>query len=146
MGQLETESVFQSGEPTLKRLIPLILLGFGVALAIVIGQRMSTDAMAVVIGVAVGVAASVPTSLLLIALLRKERQSFRQEMPHELPYNPYPPAAQQPNVIVLDPAQLAGMRSTQLQTPLPPPEYSPDGGMRRLRVVGSDDEWNGREW
>jgi hypothetical protein len=124
----------------------LILLGFGIALAVVIGQRMSTDAMAVVIGVAVGVAASVPTSLLLIALLRKERQSFR-DTPREMPYNPYPPALpQQPSVIVLDPSQLTGMRNPQMQMPLPPPDFSPDGGMRRLRVVGSDDEWNGREW
>jgi hypothetical protein len=137
-----------------KRLIPLILLGFGVALAIVIGQRMSTDAMAVVIGVAVGVAASVPTSLLLIALLRRERTlsgGFRQEMPRDMQYDPYaaygrnlpPPQA---NVIVLDPSQFANMRNSQYQTPLPPPEYSPDGGMRGLRVVGSDDEWNGRDW
>ncbi len=131
----------------MKRLIPLVLLGFGVALAIVIGQRMSTDAMAVVIGVAVGVAASVPTSLLLIALLRKERQSFRQEPSPQMPYGQYPPMLpQQPNFIVLDPAQFAGMRNAQMQTPLPPPEYQPDGGMRRLRVVGSDDDWNGREW
>lgn len=134
----------------MKRLVPLILLGFGVALAIVIGQRMSTDAMAVVIGVAVGVAASVPTSLLLIALLRKERQSFRQEQPRDMPYGAYagyPQALpQQPNIIVLDPSQLAGMRNAQMQTPLPPPEYAPDGGMRRLRVVGSDEEWSGREW
>ena len=108
----------------MKRLVPLILLGFGVALAIVIGQRMSTDAMAVVIGVAVGVAASVPTSLLLIALLRRERQSARPEMPHDMPYGAYPPALpQQPNVIVLDPSQLAGMRGAQMHTPLPPPEY-----------------------
>jgi hypothetical protein len=136
-----------------KRLIPLILLGFGIALAIVIGQRMSTDAMAVVIGVAVGVAASVPTSLLLIALLRKERGvsggsgSFRQEMPRDMPYGAYPPSLpQQPNFIVLDPSQFAGMRNPQMQTPLPPPDFAPDGGMRRLRVVGSEDEWNGRDW
>lgn len=129
----------------MKRVIPLALLGFGVALAIIIGQRMSTDAMAVVIGVAVGVAASVPTSLLLVALLRKERQSYRQEPP-PAPYGAYPQLPQQPNFIVLDPSQFAGMRNAQMQTPLPPPEYSPDGGMRRLRVVGSDDDWNGREW
>lgn len=139
--------MFRDGALIVKRLIPLILLGFGVALAIVIGQRMSTDAMAVVIGVAVGVAASVPTSLLLIALLRKERQGFRNEVSPEMPNNPYHQALpQQPNVIVLDPSQFAGMRNAQLQTPLPPPEYSPDGGMRRLRVVGSDDDWNGRDW
>lgn len=137
----------------MKRLIPLILLGFGVALAIVIGQRMSTDAMAVVIGVAVGVAASVPTSLLLVALLRKERSSYdrRMDAPREMGYGlgngPYPPALpQQPNVIVLDPSQLMAGRNAQFQTPLPPPEYTGDGGMRRLRVVGSDDEWNGRDW
>ncbi len=137
----------------MKRLIPLILLGFGVALAIVIGQRMSTDAMAVVIGVAVGVAASVPTSLLLVALLRKERGSYERrmeptrEMGYGTGYGPYPPALmQQPNVIVLDPNQLMGNRNAQLQMPLPPPEYAGDGGMRRLRVVGSDDEWNGRDW
>jgi hypothetical protein len=39
---------------------------FSVALAVVIGNRMSTDAMAVVVGVACGVLASIPTSLLMI--------------------------------------------------------------------------------
>lgn len=132
----------------MKRLIPLILLGFGVALAIVIGQRMSTDAMAVVIGVAVGVAASVPTSLLLIALLRKERQSFRQETPEQMPYGQYPqlPMPQQQPYIVIDPSQFGAMNRNQMATPLPPPEYSPDGGVRRLRVVGSDEAWTGKDW
>ena len=129
----------------MKRLIPLILLGFGVALAIVIGQRMSTDAMAVVIGVAVGVAASVPTSLLLVALLRKERATYRPDMGRD---GMYPPALpqQQPNVIVLDPSQFGAGKNAQYQTPLPPPEFTPDGGMRRLRVVGSEEEWNTRDW
>lgn len=130
----------------MKHLVPLLLLGFAVTLAIVIGQRMSTDAMAVIVGVAVGVAASVPTSLLLVALLRKERRTTAQEEPPP-PYGAYPQLPPpQPNFIVLDPSQFAGMTRNQMQTPLPPPEYAPDGGMRRLRVVGSDDEWNGKEW
>ena len=129
----------------MKRLIPLMLLGGAVALAIVIGQRMSTDAMAVVIGVAVGVAASVPTSLLLVALLRKERASYRSEAGRDAMYPPALPP-QQPNVIVVDPSQFGAGRNAQYQTPLPPPDYSPDGGMRRLRVVGSDEEWNTRDW
>lgn len=129
----------------MKRLVPIILLGFGVALAIVIGQRMSTDAMAVVIGVAVGVAASVPTSLLLVALLRKERASYRPDMGREPLYPPALPQ-QQPNVIVLDPSQFGMGKNAQYQTPLPPPEFTPDGGMRRLRVVGSEEEWNTRDW
>ncbi len=125
----------------MKKLILPAMLGFGVALALVVGQRMSTDAMAVVIGVAVGVSASVPTSLLLVALLRRERSGWRQESappPQALP--------QQPNIIVLNPADLLGQRSGQPYVPLPPPELQADGGLRKLRVVGADDEWSAREW
>jgi hypothetical protein len=78
-----------------KKVVLPAMLGFGIALALIIGQRMSTDAMAVVIGVAVGVASSVPTSILLMALLRRERagiSTWRQEPP---------PQIQQPNFIVL---------------------------------------------
>ena len=127
----------------MKKLLPLILLGFGVALAVIIGQRMSTDAMAVVIGVAVGVAASVPTSLLLVALLRRERQSYRDAPPPPAAY----PQFQQPNFIVLDPAQLMGQRNLQQpQLPLPPQMLNQDAGMRRLRVVGAEDEWKSSDW
>lgn len=124
----------------MRRLLPALLLGFGVTLAIVIGQRMSTDAMAVVIGVAVGVAASVPTSLLMVALLRKERAVYR---PHQAdfdqpgPYPPALPAGQQPNVIVLDPSMFA-RAADRGQIPLPPDNFAPDAGQRRLRVVGDE--------
>lgn len=49
----------------------LVLFGilFFVVLAIVVGQRLSTEAMAVVVGVACGVVASVPVSLGLLLLL-----------------------------------------------------------------------------
>jgi hypothetical protein len=38
---------------------------FSITLAIVVGQRLSAEAMAVIIGVVAGVAASIPTSLLV---------------------------------------------------------------------------------
>ena len=127
----------------MKKLAIPVMLAFGVTLALIIGQRMSTDAMAVVIGVAVGVAASVPTSLLLVALLRRERRDYRTEPPQ-------PPYAQlqQPNVIVLNPADLLGGRAGARPdyVPLPPPELSPDGGLRRLRVVGDAEDWAAGEW
>ncbi len=127
----------------MKKVLPLLMLGFGVALAVIIGQRMSTDAMAVVIGVAVGVAASVPTSLLLVALLRRERRSYRDEPPPQPAY----PSFQQPNFIVLDPAQLMAQRNLQQPQPvMPPPMLSQDAGMRRLRVVGAEDDWNSSDW
>lgn len=126
--------------------IGLLLLAFGVTLAVIVGQRMSTDAMAVVIGVAVGVAASVPMSLLLVALLRRERAgSWRSEPAASQP--PVYPQLPQPNVIVLNPADLMGQRREPPYVPLPPPEYGQqDGGLRRLRVVGDDDDWGAGEW
>ncbi len=127
----------------MKKVLPLLMLGFGVALAVIIGQRMSTDAMAVVIGVAVGVAASVPTSLLLVALLRRERRSYREEPQQQPAY----PSFQQPSFIVLDPAQLMAQRNLQQPQPvMPPPMLSQDAGMRRLRVVGAEDDWNSNDW
>ena len=55
----------------------LILAGtlFIVSLAIVMGVRMSADAMAVVIGIIFGLLASIPTSLMLVWSLRqRDRQ------------------------------------------------------------------------
>jgi hypothetical protein len=126
-----------------KALVPL-LLGFGVTLALIIGQRMSTDAMAVVLGVAVGVAASVPMSLLLVALLRRERGGGWRPEASPVPPPAYP-QLQQPNLIMLNPADLLGPRREPPYVPLPPPEYGQDGGLRRLRVVGDDDDWSAGE-
>jgi hypothetical protein len=42
-----------------------------VALAILIGTRISTDAMALVVGIVCGIGASIPTSLLMIFLLTR---------------------------------------------------------------------------
>jgi hypothetical protein len=50
---------------------------FCVTLAIVVGNRMSVDATALVVGVACGVLASVPTSLLLIWALTRREQAAR---------------------------------------------------------------------
>jgi hypothetical protein len=127
----------------MKQFVAPLMLGFGVTLALIVGQRMSADAMAVVIGVAVGVAASVPTSLLLVALMRKDRRSWQAEQAN-LNAQAQPPAFpqyQQPPVIVLNPADLWNGRNGQAQpqAPMLPPEYAVDGGLRRLRVVGDED-------
>ena len=85
----------------MKWLIPAACLVFVVTLAVVIGQRMSTDAMAVVIGVIFGVAASIPTSLLIIAASRRsivdramaDRSNYERYMP---PVIVLSPGTQQP--------------------------------------------------
>lgn len=129
----------------MKKVIVPAMLGFGVALALIIGQRMSTDAMAVVLGVAVGVAASVPTSILLLALLRRTQR--------EVAWRPEPAQTEQhmralaqpaqPNIIVLNPADFVGQRGAPPPyIPQPTLELTQDAGMRRLRVVGDDDDWS----
>jgi len=92
----------------------------------------------------VGVASSVPTSLLLVALLRRERvltglqggadsggSSLRSGAP-----------VQTPSVVVLNASDLVGGRREAAQIPMPPVELIQDGGLRRLRVVGEDEEWS----
>jgi hypothetical protein len=60
-------------------LIAVVVI-FCVTLAVVIGNRMSTEAMAVVIGVVCGVAASIPVSILILLATRVGRGSD-QAMP-----------------------------------------------------------------
>jgi hypothetical protein len=127
----------------MKRVIVPVMLGFGVTLALVIGQRMTTDAMAVVLGVAVGVAASVPTSILLVALVRRaQREAGGRLEPSQAAPAAYALPPQQPNIIVLNPGDVLGQRNGHpAYLPQPPAELLQDAGLRRLRVVGDEDEW-----
>ena len=104
----------------------LLLAAFAVALAVVIGNRMSAEAMAVVIGVTCGVAASIPMSAVILYLAnRRERpsetNSYRQEK--------YPP------VVIISPGQ-QGQRYPSL------PYYTPsmaDGPRpRQFNIVGDE--------
>lgn len=113
-------------------------LGFGIALALIIGQRLTTDAMAVVLGVAVGVTASVPTTVLLMALLRRaQRESGWGARPAGASVPPYSaaPAPLVPPIVVLDPATWRAQYEAP-QLPMLPAQM--DGGLRRVRVIGDD--------
>lgn len=83
----------------MKRLIGVIILCVAVALAVTVGQRMSTDAMAVAIGVVFGVAASIPTSLLVVAATRGNNRS-RDHTERERYPELRPP--QQPTIIYVN--------------------------------------------
>jgi len=67
---------FGTGGPgsSLRQVGIALAVVFGITLAIVVGKRMSAEAMAVVVGVVCGVAASIPTSLLLLVVARRDRQ------------------------------------------------------------------------
>ena len=127
----------------MKKLLALSIIAAGVTLAIVVGQRMSTDAMAVVIGVVFGVAASIPTSLLVVAATRGRREPSHLSGP-----DPRPPAVDsRPQIyVVIPPAQAGGGQTAPwLQAAMPPPlpldGYSQTESTRRFRVVGEDEYW-----
>jgi hypothetical protein len=111
---------------------------FLITLAAVIGVRMSSEAMAVVIGVIFGVAASIPTSLVIVAVMwrREQRTSYgrngsgRRAGQEALP----------PSVVIVNPGG-SGPASTYRQPAyLPQPDLQWDHPPRRFRVVGDPDE------
>ncbi|MCS7179604.1 MAG: hypothetical protein N0A03_10130 [Anaerolineae bacterium] len=98
-----------------KRLGGVLLIftaAFGLTLAVIVGQRLSDQAMAVLAGAVCGVAASIPPSLLIIWVTRR-----RVETRGTLAGLSYPP------VVVVQ----------------PPTAYAPgagDGGTRYLPPMG----------
>ncbi len=64
------ESEARHGTRQLKVAFFLGVMAFGVALAVVVGGKLSNPAATVLTGVVAGVAASVPVSFILVALLR----------------------------------------------------------------------------
>jgi len=106
----------------MKKVAAIAFIAFTVTLAIIIGKRMSTDAMAVVIGVGCGVLASVPTSLLILAV------SNRHEERHVQRRADYPP------VVIVNPGN---NQPRYLQPPFPTPLVQ--GQERQFRVIGDED-------
>ena len=122
----------------MKHLLGLGLLAGIVTLAIIIGERMSTDAMAVMVGVVFGVAASIPTSLLIALAARGSR---RPEPPYRRDdYQPSPPA---PQIYVVNPGHAApGLPGpAQPALPQPPGGYYMAEPARRYKVVGEAEYW-----
>ena len=130
----------------MRRLIGVTILVAGVVLAVTVGQRMSTDAMAVAIGVVFGVAASIPTSLLVVAATRSRREEGYRPPRDEL--RPPPPA---PQIYVVNPGTQSGQGNLpwlasgmQGQWPGVPGSnglYAAGQPARRFKVVGEDERW-----
>jgi hypothetical protein len=134
----------------MRRSVAIIGVAFAVALAVVVGSRMSPEAMAVVVGVVCGVLASVPTSLLLIWALGRRGQGLVSEAerlgqggmgnsPHRGGI-PYPP------IVVVNPGPGYGVSGYGAPLPsLLPSGYSVGespslpGSSRIFRVVGEEE-------
>jgi hypothetical protein len=76
----------------LKVFTGLVVTAFAVTLAVVIGNRLSDQALAVLAGAVCGVGAAIPTSLLIVAVTRRHDESrARPTMYPPAPQGAYPP-------------------------------------------------------
>jgi len=110
-----------------KKLVVVSAVAFSVALAVVVGNRMSAEAMAVVIGVVCGVAASIPTSALMLAMARRSRLGCEESRPPD----PRPP------VVVVAPGPVASVPGP---SPAPWPAYAAPAvrAPREYHIVGDE--------
>jgi len=113
-----------------------VLLGslFVVVLAVAVAKQLSTEAMAVIIGVVCGVAAGIPTSVLvLVALTRRDRRRL-----DELEQRAGRGAPGYPPVVVVQGASPQALPYGQrdLYWPAAPPGPA---AKREFTVVGGDD-------
>ena len=115
----------------MRRVIAVAIIAFTVTLGIVVGSRLSSEAMAVVVGTMCGVLAGIPTSVLLLIVMRRLREEPAQQ--------PQPRQPAYPPVIVINPN--AGQPNQ-----LPNPFYDPPGGRpagylpREFRIVGEEED------
>ena len=108
-----------------------VALVFAVTLAVVVGNRLSDQALAVLAGAVCGVGAAIPTSLLILAITRR-----RDDPVEEYDDEPQPPAYRQPGayppVIVVAPPSA---QPQPYQWNGYPPTQAPPAH-REFRVVG----------
>jgi hypothetical protein len=123
----------------------LYLLAFVVTLALIIGWRLSDQAMAVTIGVLAGVAASVPTSLFVIWVVLRSRLDASPLAPMHAASAP-----PEPQVIIVQsrPASPSPSPAPAQRSLLALPAYAPpqaagvDGrtfGPRNFTIIGGDE-------
>jgi hypothetical protein len=120
-------------------MVLLVGLAFAVTLAVIVGQRLSAEAMAVVVGVVAGVASSIPTSLIVVWVTTRTLNARSAIEAERRVAAPPPAAAPEPRVVVLtQPAAPQPQAwSPYLQTPyMPLPAYPVEP--RRFTVIGGE--------
>ena len=113
-------------------------IAFAVASAIVIGNRLSNEAMAVVVGAVCGISASIPVSVgFLIAASRHWGRESGSESGRMTPSPELSRYAQPPVVVIAPPQPSHSPYFNQSQFYLPP-GAPPLGAPRDFKIVGDD--------
>lgn len=106
----------------------LMLIAFTATLAVIIGNRVSADSLAMLVGVICGMGASVPISILALWLTR--RSSRRDETDYARQHT-YPP------VVVINPATTTAQQRPSSAYYTPP--MLEQGTSRRFTIVGDEE-------
>jgi len=134
---------------SIRQFLYLCLLTFVVTLSLIIGWRLSDQAMAVIIGVVAGVAASIPTSLLVVWIVLRARSAGGLANRVAVDQHEAATPAPQPQVIFVHttPAPPAAPQSERSLTILPaygaPQPTAMNGltlGTRHFTLLGEDVE------
>lgn len=110
----------------MKKFLFVVGVAFTVTVAVVVGVRMSADAMAVVVGIVCGMLASVPTSAILVWTLRVRDKQLEAQLGPARQYGQYPP------VVVINGQQPHGSTSPQ------PALLNGGNGQRNFKVIGQE--------
>lgn len=117
---------------SIRQTVMIVGLVFSITLAVIVAKQMSTEAMAVVIGIICGVAASIPTSLLLLLVLSRRDRAGDDEAERRTRRAQYPPV-----VVIQGGSPQALPQGPQAgYWPMPTPGPS---SQRQFHVVGDDD-------
>ena len=119
----------------LKVFTGLVVVAFAVTLAVIIGNRLSNESLAVLAGAVCGVGAAIPTSLLVIAVARwrdgpRDFDGLNRAVQPTMPQRAYPP------VVVVTPP--GGQQRPDGWSTLPPSLGVPM--QRHFTVVGGTSE------
>ena len=131
----------------MRQLVALLALGFIVTLGVVVGTRMSSDAIAVLVGVIAGVAASIPCALLLMAVTRRperreperyDNQQYDDRRQNDWRYSERMDARRaMPPVVIVTPGQ-AAPQQLPYAAAIPYQAAQPQS-QRQFRVMGYEE-------
>jgi hypothetical protein len=117
----------------------LIALAFSVTLAVIIGTRLSEQALAVIIGVVAGVAASIPTSLIIIWFATRSAASVSARTASRERAG----SDESPRIVIVQapPAVPPAIADPRYYVPPPAPtqDRPPSPQRRTFTIIGGDD-------
>lgn len=114
----------------MKKFFVIVSVAFSVTLAVIIGYRISADAMAVIIGIVCGVLASIPTTVLMVWMVRQRDRQYELQAGQTARFGQYPP------VVVVN-----GQGTNGYGMPTAPPPLlagPPSPGGRDFKVIGQE--------